>query len=391
MNPTSNIAANSTANTPLPLSGLTVLDFSRFLPAQLCTWMLADFGARVIRIENPREVAKLASAFNLGSLSGVQRERIKAAETLARNKESVVVDPGHADALEILRPLLCKADVLVEDYRPDVLTRLGFGPDAVRQINPRLHYCSVTFAGQTGPYRSRPGHDQLALALSGVLSRIGEDPDRPSFPNVPIADIVTGLNAALGVLLAHAGERHDSRGRHVDVSMLDSSLMFAAWFLARHPDPALVPARHAQRIDCGIWRTRDGRFICTTNIEPRFWQRFCGAIGREDFSGKQHASAEWPDMRATIASIMATRSLDEWLACFETEEVQAAPVKDFDQVLDDLSGAAVSLRRVGEAPGTSTVAVLEEFGFTRGQIEVFAQAGAIGNAHEQGRDDRGAR
>src|ERR1700759_3979634 len=107
---TADVTAGATANMPLPLSGLTVLDFSRFLPAQRCTWMLADFGARVIRVENPREVAKLASAFNLGRLSGAQRERIKAAETLARNKESVVVDPGHADALEILRPLLCKAD-----------------------------------------------------------------------------------------------------------------------------------------------------------------------------------------------------------------------------------------------------------------------------------------
>ncbi|WP_161782944.1 CaiB/BaiF CoA transferase family protein [Paraburkholderia nodosa] len=397
---------NTAANGALPLAKLMVLDFSRFLPAQICTWMLADFGARVIRVENPREIAKLAAAFNLASLSDEQRERAKAAQTLARNKESIVVDLGHRDALDVLRPLLGSADVVVEDYRPGVLARLGFGADALRAFNPRLHYCSVSFAGQTGPYRSRPGHDQLALALSGVLSRIGEDAGRPSFPNVPIADVVTGLNAAIGVLLAHAGELHDARGRDIDVSMLESSMMFASWFLARHPDPAHVPPRGAHRVDCGIWRTRDDRFICTTNIEPRFWERFCLAIGRPDFCARQHASAQWHEMRAEIARVMATRDRHEWLAVFEREDVQAAAVNEFHEALDDphcrargmaipiplgdanpvvqignpvkLSGAAVSVRRCSEAPGASTVPVLENFGFTPEQIAAFAQAGAIG-------------
>lgn len=408
MNMGLNAGSNAAANETLPLAGLTVLDFSRFLPAQICTWMLADFGARVIRVEHPREVAKLAAAFNLASLGDAQRERARAAETLARNKESIVVDLGHRDALDVLRPLLCSADVVVEDYRPGVLARLGFGAHALRGINPRLHYCSVSFAGQTGPYRSRPGHDQLALALSGVLSRIGEDAGRPAFPNVPIADVVTGLNAAIGVLLARAGERHDAQGRDIDVSMLESSLMFAAWFLARHPDADRVPPRGAHRVDCGIWKTRDDKFLCTTNIEPRFWERFCRAIGRADFGARQHASAQWPAMRAEIARIMATRDRDEWLALFEREEVQAAAVHEFHEALDDphcsergmtipialgdadpvvqignpvkLSGAAVSVRRRGEAPGASTEPVLQDFGFTPEQIAAFADAGAIGTA-----------
>jgi crotonobetainyl-CoA:carnitine CoA-transferase CaiB-like acyl-CoA transferase len=392
-----------------PLAGLTVLDFSRFLPAQLCTWMLADFGARVIRIENPRELEKLSSAFNLGGLSAAQRERAKAAETLARNKESIVVDLGHASASEILRPLLRDASVLVEDYRPGVLDGLGLGRDLVQQVNPGLHYCSVTFAGQTGPYRSKPGHDQLALALSGVLSRVGENADRPSFPNVPVADVITGLNAALGVLIAHIGERHDRQGRAIDISMLDSAMTFFAWFLARNPDPANVPQRGSHRVDCGIWRTRDGKFICTTNIEPRFWVRFCKAIGREEFAGMQHDAAQWCEMRASIERAIAARDLVEWLAIFERQDVQAEPVNDFHEALGNphliergtvmslphedepvvqignpvrLTGTATCVRRLGEIPGASTSTVLEEFGFTSGQIAAFFEAGAIGARSE---------
>jgi crotonobetainyl-CoA:carnitine CoA-transferase CaiB-like acyl-CoA transferase len=396
-------------NSPLPLTGLTVLDFSRFLPAQLCTWMLADFGARVIRIENPRELEKLSAAFNLSSLSAAQRAQSKAAETLARNKESVVVDLGHASASGILRPLLRHSNVLVEDYRPGVLQRLGFGQDAVQEVNPGLHYCSVTFAGQTGPYHGRPGHDQLALALSGVLARIGEDPERPSFPNVPIADVMSGLNAALGVLLAHIGERHDRRGRAIDISMLDSSMTFAAWFLARNPDPASVPQRGRHRVDCGIWRTRDGKFICTTNIEPRFWVRFCQAIDREAFVDSQHDASRWDEMRASIERSIATKDCAEWLALFERQDVQAAPVNDFYEALDDphlaergmavslpygdepvvqignpirFTGEAMSVRRLGEVPGASTSTVLREFGFAPDQIAAFSAAGAIRTCDE---------
>lgn len=386
------------------MTGLTVLDFSRFLPAQLCTWMLADFGARVIRIENPRELEKLSAAFNLGGLSAAQRKRAKAAETLARNKESIVVDLGHASAPEILRPLLRNANVLVEDYRPGVLDGLGLGRDVVQQLNAGLHYCSVSFAGQTGPYRSRPGHDQLALALSGVLSRIGESADRPSFPNVPIADVIAGLNAALGVLIAHIGERHDRRGRAIDISMLDSAMTFAAWFLARNPNPANIPQRGNHRVDCGIWRTRDGKFVCTTNIEPRFWRRFCRAISREEFADAQHDAAQWHEMRASIERAMAAKELAEWLAIFERQDVQAAPVNDFHEALGDphfiergtvmsfpyqdeqvvqignpvrLTGTAACVERLGETPGASTSSVLEEFGFSAGEVAAFFEAGAI--------------
>jgi crotonobetainyl-CoA:carnitine CoA-transferase CaiB-like acyl-CoA transferase len=169
------------------LAGLTVLDFSRFLPGAYFGWIAGDMGADVIRVEHPRELAKAATMF--GSSSDEEAERLRRARpTYTRNKRSLLLNPGHPDSAPVLRALVERADVLIEDYRPGVMAAMGLGFEALSAINPRLIYCSVSFAGQTGPLAGRAGHDPAALALAGALSRLNGTPT-PTLPGAQVADV----------------------------------------------------------------------------------------------------------------------------------------------------------------------------------------------------------
>lgn len=393
------------ADTGAPLAGITVLDFSRFLPGQLCTSVLADFGARVIRIENPRDIAKISSALGWDRLDQAERERIRAVDSLARNKQSVIVDIGHPDAADVLPPLIRLSSVIVEDYRPGMLDKLGWGYHDVEKLNRSINYCSLSFAGQSGPYRNKPGHDQIALALTGLLARVGEDPGKPSLPNIPLADVTCGLQGVIGILLATMATRQTGLGQQVDVSITESLMPFLAWLVSRLATGAKVASRDAPRIDVGIWRTSDHAFLCLTNMEPRFWERFCTAIGREDFAARQYDEAGYPAMRTAIEDIIGSRPIAAWLRIFQEHDVQAAPVNDISAALNDphlrdremivereaggrtvpaiapgvrLSRTPPRFRGLGEMPGSSTHAVLQELGLGDERIAALQASGCIG-------------
>ena len=151
-----------------PLADLKVVDFTKFLPGPYCTWMLGDLGAQIVRIEHPRELAKQAQVFGWDKQAPRERRLRKARDVFARNKKSLLIDPGHAEsAAAAITSLIKASDILVEDYRPGVMETMGWGYEAVRAINPRIVYCSLTLCGQTGPYRSKPGHDPIALSIGG--------------------------------------------------------------------------------------------------------------------------------------------------------------------------------------------------------------------------------
>ncbi len=317
------------------LSDIRVLDFSKFLPGPYCSWMLADLGATVVRIENPREAAKQAKVFGWDKLRIEQRARLRANDVFARNKHSLLLDPGAAESREVILEFVRRADVLLEDYRPGVLASMGFGPQEMASVNPRLIYCSVTLCGQTGPYRDKPGHDPIALSLSGALSRMGDRPERPSFAGLPVADLLTGSNAVIGILAAlHARER-TGRGQSIDIAMSDAAMTLIASTIARNPDLSRVRPRGEGRIDCGLWRTADGRYLCTTDMEPRYWERFCRAVGREDFIPLQLDGSRHDEMAAALAAIFASRPLDEWLRILGEADTQFAPVHEIAEALAD--------------------------------------------------------
>ncbi len=391
------------------LAGLKVLDFSRLLPGPYCTWLLADMGAEVLRVENPREIAKQAKVFGWDRLPPETRAQLRENDILARNKRSLMIDIGHEDALPVLQDLARWADIVVEDYRPGVLDGLGLGFQALSAINPRLVYASLTLCGQTGPYRDKPGHDPVALSIAGVQSRIGEDPDAPSFAGIPAADVITGSHAAFAILAA-LHERHGTgQGRHVDVAMSDCAMSLLVNVLSRHPDPASIPPRGTRRADMGLWRTRDDKFICTTDMEPRYWRIFCDTVGRPDFAPLQNDVERRPEIRAALEAIFAQRDRDEWLAILENAGTQFAPVHDVGEALADphnrargmvvetigAGGATVRqvgppvrldtgnpVRWLGHAPGTDTEAVLAEIGIGGTDLDQLRRSGALGAENE---------
>ncbi|MFC3068906.1 CaiB/BaiF CoA transferase family protein [Phenylobacterium soli] len=386
-----------------PLAGLRVVDFSKFLPGPYCTWMLGDLGAEVIRLENPRELKKQAAVFGWDKLGDAARRRMRAQDLFARNKKTVVIDPGHAAARPVIEALVKSADILVEDYRPGVMEKMGLGYAAMAAINPRLVYCSVTLCGQTGPYRSKPGHDPVALAISGALSRSGEDPERPSFPGIPAADLLTGSNAVIGVLAAVIARNASGRGQHVDIAMSDSAMALIGNLIARNPDLSAIPPRGQRRADSGIWKTRDGAYLTTTDMEPAYWARFCEAVGRPDFIPLQLDAAARPAIREALEAIFATRTLDEWLEILGAAETQFAPILDVAAALDDphnrargmvvelkteagetvrqlgspvkLQGVHPAAARLAPPAGTDTEAVLAGLGF---EAEALRAQGVLG-------------
>ena len=379
-----------------PLEGLRVVDFSKFLPGPYCTWLLADLGAEVIRIENPRELAKQRKVFGWDKLSEQENARLRAHDIFARGKQSLLLDPGNEVCREAIHQLIASADILVEDYRSGVMDGMGYGYREMQVLNPRLIYCSVTLCGQTGPYARKPGHDPVALAVAGALSRMGEDPVKPAFAGVPVADLLTGSNAAIGVLSAVIARATSGKGQQVDIAMSDSSMALIANVLSRHPDLAKAPAKGTRRADCGIWQTRDGRFIVTTDMEPRYWRRFCDAIGRADLGDRQFDKDHWPQIKADIATIMASRTQAEWLVILEKADTQFAPVLSVAEALENehnqSRGMVVdlelengeSIRQLGSpihlsdtpgvapqpaaSPGSATRSVLEKLGVNEKQI-----------------------
>jgi crotonobetainyl-CoA:carnitine CoA-transferase CaiB-like acyl-CoA transferase len=374
------------------LNGIRVLDFSKFLPGPYCTWLLGDLGADIIRIEHPREIAKQAQVFGWDKLSDAERARIRAHDIFARNKRSMLLDPGAHASRPIIEELVRRADILVEDYRPGVLAGMGYGYEAMAAINPALIYCSVTLCGQTGPNRDKPGHDPIALAVAGALSRIGEDPEKPGFPGVPVADLLSGSNAVIGILSAFIARGTTGRGQQVDIAMSDAAMALIASTVSRNPDLSKVPPRGRHRADIGIYETADHRFLVATDMEPRYWQRFCAAVGRPDYAPLQNDASRRSEIRAELEGIFATRPLAEWLHLLAEADTQFAPVSSIEEALLDphniargmsidvpvaggtvrqigspirLSDTPAIVPRAARIAGADTDDILKELGFTR--------------------------
>lgn len=377
--------------TARPLDGITILDFSRFLPAPFCTWMLAQMGARIVRAENPRELIKQARTFNYADMTNDQLRARRRRDILASNKESMLLNIGHERAVEVVERMVRSCDVVIEDYRRGVLDKVGLGYEQLSKVNPKLIYCSVTLCGSTGPLRDQPGHDSVALAQSGALSRMGENPDRPEFIGSPVADILTGYNAVSAILAALLGRARSGQGEHLDIGMSDSAMTLLIPMLSRN-DPDKLPPRGQRRPDTGIWETSDGRFVCTTDMEPAFWQRFCETIGRPDYVRARHDPAQRQAIIDDIASIMRTRTRDEWVAALREVNCQVAPVLEPAEALADshnlargmvhelasgerhvvsplkFAGTETSYAPAG-LPGEQARTILQSFGFDQDEVD----------------------
>ena len=318
-----------------PLDGITVLDLTRLLPGAVATMMLGDFGAEVIKIEEP----------GVGDPARHSRAGIKqpGAYFLAtnRNKRSVTINLKHERGREIFLKLVEKADALVEGFRPGVMDRLGAGYETLKALNPRLIYCAITGYGQDGPYRLKAGHDANYLSVAGLLGVNGPKGGPPALSGVQLADLAGGsLHAVMGVLLALQTRARTGEGQFVDVSMTDCSLSMMyvpfASFLANGAQPQRGNEGLSGRYACyQIYETKDGRYLSLGALEHKFWENACRVLGREDFIGKCFNDASQEEIIAAFREIFKARTAAEWLAAFENVDTCVALVNDIAEMIED--------------------------------------------------------
>ncbi len=319
-----------------PLAGVTVLDFSTLLPGPLATLMLAEAGARVIKIERPEG----EDMRHHGPILGEGRSAMSAYyAVLNRGKEIVTADLKSADAFARLRPLIESADVVVEQFRPGVMERLGFGYEALAAINPRLIYCAVTGYGAKGPRAAAPGHDLNYQATTGALA-IGRLPlvDPPP-PGTLTADIAGGtFPAVINILLALIGRERTGRGTRIDVAMADAMFTFGFFAQAqgaatgRYPDPG-EPIFVGSLPRYSLYRTKDERLLAVGALEEKFWRAFCDLIDLPEALRDDHATAE--ATRGAVAAKVAARTHAEWALALAGTEFCVTPVATLEEALAD--------------------------------------------------------
>jgi crotonobetainyl-CoA:carnitine CoA-transferase CaiB-like acyl-CoA transferase len=336
--------ANHSATHQAPLDGLLVVDLTRVLSGPYCTMLLGDMGARVIKIEHP----------DRGDDTRAWGPPFVGAESayflsVNRNKESLTLDLKKDDARAILDRLLDRADVLVENFRPGTMARLGLDEETIARRWPRLVYCSVSGFGQTGPRRDQPGYDAVIQAEAGLMSITGEPGGTPLRLGVAIADIVSGMFAAQGIAMALLARERTGRGQRVDVGMLDATAALLTYqagsFFATGRPPERLGNRHPTIVPYETFDAADGGFVIAVGNDE-LWRRFCRTIGLADLADDPSYAANrdrverYEMLRPTIADRLRTRSRAEWIAVLTKEGIPCGSVRDVGEVFDDAQLAA---------------------------------------------------
>ena len=320
----------------MQLDGIRVLDLTRLLPGPYGTQLLADMGAEVIKIEPPgegdyaREMEPIVDG--IGGVFG----------STNRGKESVTLNLKDERAQEILLMMAEEADVLFEQFRPDVVDRLGIDHETVHERNPDIVYCSLTGYGQTGPYSDRVGHDLNYVGYAGLLDLTRPDEDaHPVLPGYPIADMNGGLFAVFAILGALLSRELGHGGEYIDVSMTDVVLSLSQSvapmaFAADDPRPGetVLTGKYPSY---GVYETADDRYVALAALEPHFWENFCMAVDREDLIDAHHSTdpAEVAALEAELEALFRQRTRAEWAAALADEETMLSPVKTLAEATED--------------------------------------------------------
>lgn len=316
-----------------PLNGLLVIDFSTLLPGPLAAQILAQAGARVIKIEKPETGDEMRSYEpRWGSISANFA-------MLNAGKESVSIDLKSADALELLRPLLSDADILLEQFRPGVMARLGLDYETVKRINPRLIYCSISGFGQTGPKSQVAGHDLNYIADTGLLDLSMGPPEARVLPPALVADIAAGaFPAVMNILLALQQRNATGTGCRLDIAMTDALFAFQYWNIGRMQATGESTISGAELVTGGsprynLYNTRDGRVVAAAPIEQKFWLGFCDAIGLED--ELRHDERNPNATLRRVRELIAERESTYWEEKFSDANCCCNIVRRLDEALAD--------------------------------------------------------
>lgn len=388
-----------------PLSSLKVLDFTTLLPGPFGAMLLADWGAEVVRVESPTRPDMVRMLPPL--VDGISACHA----FLNRSKKSLALDLKRPEAVAVVKQLVQEFDIVVEQFRPGVMDRLGVGYEALKEANPGVIFCSITGYGQTGPYKDRAGHDLNYLSIAGMTSYNGRRDSGPAPINMQVADVAGGsYHSVMAILAAVIHRQQTGVGQHIDISMTDAAFSMHALTAP----PALVggvePQLEQTQLNGGsfydCYETADGRWLSVAGLEPQFFNQFCQAVGHPEWSAKGLALN--PDiqgpLKQDIAAVMKTRTFDQWVATFSQLDACVEPVLSFSEacshpqiaernlVVDVPTPAGGSQRQLaspvkfsatppryaftGAALGAHTDEVLKASGYSEEQIADLKKKGA---------------
>jgi crotonobetainyl-CoA:carnitine CoA-transferase CaiB-like acyl-CoA transferase len=391
----------------MALEGIKIIDLTRLGPGPYCTMLLADMGADVIKVE----AGGGRAAQVIETMDAEVEERRRAFNPEGRNKRSIVLNLKMGGAREVFYKLVKDSDVVVEEFRPGVLKRLGADYDTISKINPGIILCSITGYGQDGPYAQVPGHDINYLSTAGAQSMIGPRGGPPVMTFNLIGDYSGGsMQAALGITLALIARERTGKGQHVDISMTDGIISLMHGEVAGYFDTGRVPTRGdllsiGGAPFYGVYETKDGKYVSIGALEPWFYANLCELLGREDLLPYEWDATKWDELSAEFRKIFRTKTRDEWVRLLRQKDVCVAPVNSVNEVFEDpqviqremavdvehptlgrvkqvgigikLSDTPGAVRSVAPKPGQHTDEIMLGLGYTRESIAELRRSGAI--------------
>lgn len=346
-------------NVALPLSGIRVLDLTHVLAGPYCTQILGDLGAEVIKIERPGmgdQTRKMPPYF--------LREQSAYFLALNRNKKSLTLNLKAAEGKEIFSGLTKKSDVVVNNFTPGTMEKLGLGYETLKKINPRIVWASVTGYGQTGPYRERPSYDIIVQAMGGVMSYTGEPDGPPVRCGIPIGDLGGSVFAVIGILSALVSRSATGEGRMVDISMLDVQIALATYrakyYFVAGEVPKAVGTAHVSNVPLRAYCTKDSYLVIEAFMD-HFWRNLCRAMGMEsladdprfDSRGKRLEHRE--ELDRILEKAFLEKTTEEWLNLFYELEIPSGPINTLDKALRDPQVLARNMVVEIDSPHTGKV------------------------------------
>jgi CoA:oxalate CoA-transferase len=326
-----------------PLSGLIVIDLTRVLAGPYCSMILADLGARVIKVEMPGigDDARQVGPF----YKGANNEKNSAYFlSVNRNKESIALNLKSPEDQIIFEKLLSGADILIENYTPGTIERLGYGFDFLRKNHPKLILASISGFGQTGPYRELPAYDMVVQAMGGILSITGEENGRPTRVGVSIGDLAAGMFAAIGIQSAIIERIQTGVGKHVDIAMLDCQVALLENALARYQIEGEIPkpigSRHPSITPFGVFKARDGYLVLAAGNNIVF-QNLCKVINKNEiindmrFLNNEERCINHFELKVIIEDCLLEKDVSEWMQLFKDNGVPVGPLNDLSDVVKD--------------------------------------------------------
>ena len=393
-----------------PLSGVVVLDLTQILAGPTCTMLLADMGADVIKVEKPNggdDTRRMGPPFIKGWAAGFL--------AVNRNKRSLVVDLREEEGKKVFRRLVERADVVVENFRPGVMDRLGLGFEELAKVQPSMVYCTVSGFGSTGPYRNRGGFDLVGQGMSGLMSITGFPGQPPAKVGVPITDISAGLLAANGVLAAYIHALRTGQGQMVDTSLLEAGIPYTVWETCVYFTEGEIagPLGSAHRLSAPYQalKTKDGYINIGAATQPT-WEKFCRTIEREEliedprFKLPGDRKKREAELAGILEETLSRETTGAWLDLMDQAGVVAGPIYNIAQVYEDpqvqaremmvdledadlgtlhnigipvkLSATPGRIRRRAPGLGEHCAEVLHEFGFSGEEVNGLLEAGIVG-------------